>query len=168
MPLRRKLAAFALATAGLAAGLTISAPALGDEAPPVAVAARLADDGETAKLVFDLSGPVTANARALVDPDRIVVDMAEVSFQIDPSVGRPRDRAQAIVKGFRFGLFGPGKSRVVIDLAEPACVAKVETAPIAKGAAPARLGIELKRCEPAAFTAAAASAAIMVRATGMP
>jgi N-acetylmuramoyl-L-alanine amidase len=156
MPLRLKLAAFALATAGLAAGLATSAPALGDEAPPVAVAARLADDGETAKLVFDLSGPVTANARALVDPDRIVVDMPEVSFQIDPSVGRPRDRAQAIVKGFRFGLFGPGRSRVVIDLAEPACVAKVETAPIAKGAAPARLGIELKRCEPAAFAAAAA------------
>ena len=162
MPLRRKLVAFALATAGLAAGLTISAPAFGDEAPPVAVAGRLADDGETAKLVFDLSGPVAANARALVDPDRIVVDMAEVSFQIDPSVGRPRDRAQAIVKGFRFGLFGPGKSRVVIDLAEPACVAKVETAPIAKDAAPARLGIELKRCERGAFAAAAARDALAV------
>ena len=157
MPLRHKLAAFALATAGFAAGITTAAPALGDEAPPVAVAARLADDGETAKLVFDLSGPVAANARALVDPDRIVVDMAEVSFQIDPSIGRPRDRGQAVVKGFRFGLFGPGRSRVVIDLAEPACVAKVETAPIAKGAAAARLAIELKRCEPAAFAAAAAS-----------
>jgi N-acetylmuramoyl-L-alanine amidase len=155
MPLRHKLAALALATAGLAAGLPTSAPTLGDEAPPVAVAARLADDGETAKLVFDLSGPVAANARALVDPDRIVVDMAEVSFQIDLSVGRPRDRGQAIVKGFRFGLFGPGRSRVVIDLAEPACVAKVETAPIAKGSAPSRLAIELKRCEPAAFAAAA-------------
>ncbi len=156
MPVRQKLAAFALATAGLAAGLTAAAPALGDEAAPVAVAARLADDGETAKLVFDLSGPVAANARALVDPDRIVVDMAEVSFQIDPAVGRPRDRVQSIVKGFRFGLFGPGRSRVVIDLAEPGCVAKVETAPIAKGAAPARLAIEIKRCERAAFAAAAA------------
>jgi N-acetylmuramoyl-L-alanine amidase len=156
------LAALALATAGFAAGLAASAPALGDEAPPVAVAARLADDGETAKLVFDLSGPVAANARALVDPDRIVVDMAEVSFQIDPSAGRPHDRAQTIVKGFRFGLFGPGKSRVVIDLAEPACVAKVETAPIAKGAAPSRLGIELKRCERAAFAAAAARDALTV------
>jgi N-acetylmuramoyl-L-alanine amidase len=156
MPVRQKLAAFALATAGLAAGLTAAAPALGEDAAPVAVAARLADDGETAKLVFDLSGPVAANARALVDPDRIVVDMAEVSFQIDPAVGRPRDRAQAIVKGFRFGLFGAGKSRVVIDLAEPGCLAKVDTAPIVKGAAPSRLAIEIKRCERAAFAAAAA------------
>jgi N-acetylmuramoyl-L-alanine amidase len=162
MSLRHKLAAFALATAGLAAGLTTSAPAVGDEAAPVAVAARLADDGETAKLVFDLSSPLDANARALADPDRIVVDMAEVSFQIDPSVGRPRDRAQTIVKGFRFGLFGPGRSRVVIDLAEPACVAKVETAPIAKGAAPSRLEIELKRCAPSAFAAAAARDALTV------
>ena len=55
MPVGQKLAAFVLATAGLAAGLTASAPALGDEAPPVAVAARLANDGEAAKLVFDLS-----------------------------------------------------------------------------------------------------------------
>jgi N-acetylmuramoyl-L-alanine amidase len=155
MPLRHKLATFSLATAGFAAGLTACAPTFGDEAPPVAVAARLADDGDTAKLVFDLSGPVAANARALVDPDRIVVDMAEVSFQIDPSVGRPRDRAQAVVKGFRFGLFGPGRSRVVIDLAEPACVGKVETTPIARGSAPSRLAIELVRCEPAAFAAAA-------------
>jgi len=162
MPVGQKLAAFALATAGLAAGLTAAAPALGDETPAVAVAARIADDGETAKLIFDLSGPVTAKARAVVEPDRIVVDMAEVSFQIDPSVGRPRDRAQTIVKGFRFGLFGPGKSRVVIDLAEPACVAKVETSPIAKGAAPSRLAIEIKRCDRAAFVAAAARDALTV------
>ena len=68
-------------------------------------------------------------------------------------------RSDPIVKAFRFGLFGPGKSRVVIDLARPACVAKVETAPIAKGSAPSRLVIELKRCEASAFAAAARSAA---------
>ena len=84
----------------------------------------------------------------MADPDRIVVDLAEVNFQLDPAVGRsaPR-RSDSIVKAFRFGLFGPGKSRVVIDLARPACVAKVETAPIARGSAPSRLVIELKRCE---------------------
>jgi N-acetylmuramoyl-L-alanine amidase len=51
---------------------------------------------------------------------------------------------------------------VVIDLAEPACVAKVEATPIAKGAAPSRLAIELKRCERAAFAAAAARDALTV------
>jgi N-acetylmuramoyl-L-alanine amidase len=129
-------------------------------APPVAVAARLLEDGETAKLSFDLSGPVEASAHAMADPNRVVVDLGEVNFQLDPALGRaaPR-RSDAIVKAFRFGLFGAGKSRVVIDLARPGCVAKVETTPIAKGSAPSRLVIELKRCEASAFASAARQAA---------
>ena len=136
-------------------------------APPVAVAARLVEDGETAKLSFDLSGPVEASAHAMADPNRIVVDLGEVNFQLDPATGRaaPR-RADAIVKAFRFGLFGPGKSRVVIDLARPACVAKAEAAPIAKGSAPSRLVIELKRCEASAFASAARQDAAGAARTG--
>ena len=85
--------------------------------PPVAVAAHLTDDGDSARLSFDLSGPVEALARPIADPDRIIVDFPEVNFQIDPSVGRVAPpRAGALVKAFRFGLFGPGKSRVVIEL----------------------------------------------------
>jgi len=154
----RRAALAVLAWATFAVGAAAAAEETG--APPIAVAARLADDGDAAKLVFDLSAPVAANARALVDPDRIVIDMPEVSFQIDPSIGRPRDHGPAIVKGFRFGLFGPGKSRVVIDLARPACVANVATTPIAKDAAPSRLAVELKRCESAAFAQAAARDAL--------
>ena len=139
-----------------------AAPAVAEDgaAPPVAVAARLADDGAAAKLSFDLSGPVEASAHAMTDPDRIVVDLAEVNFQLDPAVGRPTPgRGDAIVKAFRFGLFGPGKSRVVVDLARPACVERVETTPIAKGSPAARLVIALERCEPAAFAAAARASA---------
>ena len=158
MALRHGVAGILLTIAALAAAATVCAPADAEESPPVAVAARLADDGQTAKLVFDLSAPVAANARALVDPDRIVVDMAEVSFQLDPSVGRPK--GQGLVKSFRFGLFGPGKSRVVLDLAEPGCIANVETAPIAKGEAASRLSLELKRCEASAFAQSAAHDAL--------
>ena len=63
--------------------------------PPVAVAARLFDEGDSARLTFDLSGPVEALARPITDPDQIIVDFPEVNFQIDPSVGRiaaPRSR----------------------------------------------------------------------------
>jgi N-acetylmuramoyl-L-alanine amidase len=153
---RRRLALAILAPA-LLSGAALAA---GDAAPPVAVAARLAEDGETAKLSFDLSGPVEASAHAMADPDRIVVDLGQVNFQLDPAVGRAAPkRSDGIVKAFRFGLFGPGKSRVVIDLAEPACVASVATTPIAKDSAPSRLSIELKRCERGAFAAAARQAA---------
>ncbi len=127
--------------------------------PPVAVAAHLFDDGADARLTFDLSGPVEARARAITDPNRIIVDFPEVNFQISPSVGRvAAARAGALVKAFRFGLFGPGKSRVVIELAQPACPAKVTTKAIAKGAAPSRLTVELRHCDAEAFVAAARAA----------
>ena len=151
---------FALAVIALTL-LSGAALAAEDAAPPpVAVAARLSEDGQTAKLSFDLSGPVEASAHAMADPDRIVVDLSEVNFQLDPAVGRAAPkRPDPIVKAFRFGLFGPGKSRVVIDLAQPACVAKAATALIATGSAASRLSIELKRCEASAFAAAARQAA---------
>ena len=127
--------------------------------PPVAVAARLFDEGDSARLTFDLSGPVEALARPITDPDRIIVDFPEVNFQIDPSVGRiAAPRTGALVKAFRFGLFGPGKSRVVIELGRPACPIKVTTKPIAKGSAPSRLTVELKRCDAEVFVASARAA----------
>jgi len=121
--------------------------------PPVAVDARLADEGGTAKLTFDLSAPVEARAFSMADPDRIVIDVPEVNFQVDPAAGRaPQGHALGqIVKSFRFGSLGPGKSRIVIDLAGPARVTRVATQAIVNGAQAARLQIELSRCEPAVF-----------------
>jgi N-acetylmuramoyl-L-alanine amidase len=122
-------------------------------ARPVAVAARLVEADDAAKLTFDLSAPVEGRAFAMADPNRIVIDVPEVNFQIDPAVGRgAQGRALGqIVKSFRFGLLAPGKSRIVIDLAGPARVERVSTIAIARGAEAARLRIDLKRCEPAVF-----------------
>ena len=158
---RRLFCAVALVVACLplepslgASSTTIPNPAT----PPVAVDARLVDaGGGAAKLTFDLSAPVEARAFSMVDPDRIIIDVPEVNFQVDPAVGRaPQGRALGqIVKSFRFGLLGQGKSRIVIDLAAPARVTRIATHAIASGAEPARLQIELARCEAAAFQQAA-------------
>ena len=127
MPLRQKLAALALATAGLAASLPASAPALGDEAPPVAVAARLADDDGGARLIFDLSAPVDAR-RA---PSSIPTASSSTSPR---SIFRSIRRSGAPGRGGRSArssnpsvsaCSGPGKSRIVIDLNGPARVASV-------------------------------------------
>jgi N-acetylmuramoyl-L-alanine amidase len=120
---------------------------------PVAVAARLVDADGFEKLTFDLSAPVEGRAFALADPDRIVVDMPEVNFQIDPDVGRSASDKPlgAIVKSFRFGRFAAGKSRIVINLNGPARVERIATLPIVTGGQAARLQIDLKRCEPAVF-----------------
>ena len=132
-----------------------------DPAAPVAVGVRLSQDENTAKLVFDLSRSVEASASALGSPDRIVVDMPEVNFQLDPSVGRiGAPPSGSLVKGFRFGLLAPGKSRIILDLARAACPAEVSARPIVEGEPAARLTIELKPCEPAAFAALVRSSAV--------
>jgi N-acetylmuramoyl-L-alanine amidase len=130
---------------------------------PVAVAARLSQDQGAAKLVFDLSRTVDASASAIASPDRIVIDMPEVSFRLDPSVGRAGAlRDDSLVKDFRFGLLAAGKSRIVIDLARTACPADVSTKPIVDGAPAARLTIELRPCDPSAFAALVRSPAISI------
>jgi N-acetylmuramoyl-L-alanine amidase len=102
--------------------------------------------------VFDLSRAIDASASALASPDRIVVDMPEVNFQLDPSAARVYTLPNvSLVKGFRFGLLAPGKSRIVIDLAHSACPAEVSARPIVEGEPAARLTIALKACDPSAF-----------------
>jgi N-acetylmuramoyl-L-alanine amidase len=125
-----------------------------DSSLPVVVGVRASQDLSAAKLVFDLSRTVDASSFALTSPNRIVVDLPEVNFQLDPSVGRVGVAGDApLVKGFRFGLLAPGKSRIVIDLAREACPAEVSTKPIVEGAPAARLTIELKPCDSLAFAA---------------
>ena len=90
--------------------------------------------------------------------------MPEVSFRLDPAVGRVGGlRDDPLVKDFRFGLFAAGKSRIVIDLARAACPAGVSSRPIVDGAPAARLTIELKPCDPAAFAALVRSPAAASR-----
>jgi N-acetylmuramoyl-L-alanine amidase len=149
MPRSRGLAA---ACAG-AFILTSSATSFAGDVAPVAVGARLAQDQNGARLVFDLSRPVEARVYALSWPDRIIVDLPEVNFQLDPSVGRALAGGPALVKAFRFGQLAPGKSRIVIDLQRPACPTQVESRPIVDGTPASRLKIELRPCEDADFAA---------------
>jgi N-acetylmuramoyl-L-alanine amidase len=132
----------------------------GEASAPIAVAARLSQDNGEAKLVFDLSRLIGASASALASPDRIVIDLPEVNFQVDPSIGRlgalPNN---SLVKGFRFGQLAPGKSRIVVDLARSACPVQISTKPIVEGEPAARLTIELQACDPSAFADLARSSA---------
>jgi N-acetylmuramoyl-L-alanine amidase len=142
-------------------GACLECALAGEPAAPVAVGVRLSQDDNAAKLVFDLSRRVDANASALASPERIVIDMPEVNFQLDPSIGRIGVLPNvSLVKGFRFGLLAPGKSRIVIDLARAACPAEVSARSIVEGEPAARLTIELKPCDPSAFAALVRSPAV--------
>lgn len=116
--------------------------------------------GDRAKLSFDVTQSLAATSFVLAGPDRVVVDMPETNFRIDPQVGEklgrePRAGLNGLIASYRFGLFAPGKSRVVIDLAGPA---RVIRAGMDAGATKPRFVIELARTDDAAFRVAAAAA----------
>ena len=138
------------------AGAAVSAPraSAAEATPPVAVAARLTQDANAAQLVFDLSRPVEARVYALSNPNRIVVDLPAVNFQLDPVIGRPREHAP-LIRAFRCGTLEAGKARIVIDLAHPACPDRVTLKPIAEGESASQLEIDVKACDDQAFSALA-------------
>lgn len=73
-------------------------------------------------LELGLSQPVPWRVRVLDDPARLVVDFREVDW-----TGLDRmPQAAGAVKGLRAGVFRPGWSRLVLDLAEPMLVSSAE------------------------------------------
>jgi N-acetylmuramoyl-L-alanine amidase len=141
------------------------------DAAAIAIDARLVEKGQSVQLQFDLSRAVGAKAYPLADPDRIVVDLPEVSFQI--AAGGREAVAKGLVKAFRYGHFAPGRSRVVIDLARPARIVSAAATALSQDGStggPARLAIELAPDTREAFRAAAKKAeeAQEARATEAP
>jgi N-acetylmuramoyl-L-alanine amidase len=144
----------------------------------IATDARLEDSAERAKLTFELSGPVKAAAFALADPDRIVIDLPEIEFRIDPEIGaanrsfrrghgaaaRAPSRFSGLIASYRFGFFSAGRSRVVIDLAGPARVLRAESEKSPDGTK-TWLVIELAKTDPAQFRHAAQEIAEAARAS---
>jgi N-acetylmuramoyl-L-alanine amidase len=141
--------------------------AVAQQGQVVARSVDLQTAGELTRLVFELSGPVSPKGHVLAQPDRVVVDLPEITFKIDPATGRgpaapkpdPRRRqmqaAQPLlgaVASYRFGLVAPGKSRIVIDLTHPARIARLVSEPLPGGQG-ARLVIELGRTDQASFLA---------------
>lgn len=137
----------------LALAGTLRAQDLGHP-PAVAIAADLSSQGGQTKLTLTLSKLVDACAFVMERPDRAVIDLPEVNFQLDSETGRHRD---GVVQSFRYGLFAPGRSRIVIDLANPATVGRIDTTTRPHDGA-VLMTIPLQRVDRETFRKAAASA----------
>ena len=99
----------------LAAAMSTAAPA-----PQIVVGEmRVAKHEDHTRVVFDVSDKIDFSVFTLADPYRLVVDFPEVAWRID---GAP-PAGIGLIKGFRYGLYGPGHSRMVIDLNGPALLA---------------------------------------------
>lgn len=96
-----------------------------------------------------LSRPIAVETLIQTSPDRVIVDLPSVNFQIAPN----KVRRAGLVASYRFGLFTPDRARIVIDLAQPALVARAEARPVRGGFG--ELVIELKRAPRDDFEAAA-------------
>lgn len=81
---------------------------------------KLGQHQDHTRVVLRISGQVDFQAFTLADPYRIVIDFPEVGWRIDPKAG---PSTLGIVKGYRYGLYKPGSSRMVIDLSGPASLA---------------------------------------------
>ncbi len=75
------------------------------------------------RFVIALERRVDYQVQSLPNPNRVIVDLPTVKLQLPPSL---KDQPVGIVSGFRAGLGGPGKLRVVIDVTEPVVVEKSE------------------------------------------
>ncbi|MFK8251648.1 N-acetylmuramoyl-L-alanine amidase [Ancylobacter terrae] len=142
------LAAFALA--GLLVLPVGAVPARAVEAaqtPAVATDARLVGDEERTRLVIDLSRPVDLGAFTLADPYRVIVDIPNVIFTLKKSSG---EEGRGLVSAYRFGLFAPGKGRVVIDARAPVLIDKAFVLDPIDGQ-PARLVVDLVKTDRETF-----------------
>lgn len=116
---------------------------------PVATDARIEQVGEVVRLTLALSRPVEISASVMAAPDRAVIDLPSVNFQVQPNTAR---KSAGFVSAFRFGMFTADRSRIILDLAQPAVVAKAEVRKVRGGFG--ELVVELKRASRAEFQAA--------------
>jgi N-acetylmuramoyl-L-alanine amidase len=130
----------------------------------VAIAADLQVDGGKTRLVVTLSRAVQATSFVLEKPDRAIIDLPELSFQVPADKGR---RKAGLVSSFRYGLIAPGRSRIVLDLSGPAVPTRTELVTNSPDGVP-RLIVELSRADRDSFhrKVAAGETADTVRSTG--
>ena len=119
--LRVFVAVASLGAMALVAAGPPGAPAQAEPRGVVAKDARLAGDRERTRFIADLSKKVDVHVYALGNPYRVIVDAADVSFQLPRGIGT---KQRGLVTAFRYGLFAPGKSRIVLDVGGPFLIDK--------------------------------------------
>lgn len=162
MPALRLFACAVLLLSSLPLATANSPGRFGNELP-VATDAKLEAQGDIVRLTMALSRPVGASASVMAGPDRVIVDLPSINFQIEPKQGR---KSAGFVSGFRYGLFMADRARIILDLAQPAMVANVSVQPVRGGFG--ELVVELKRTSRDEFAALAREAAAKTQLPSIP
>jgi N-acetylmuramoyl-L-alanine amidase len=119
-----------------------------------AIAAQITGDARRTHFSLELSRPVPYNIFKMAKPYRVVIDMPVVDFRLLATAGQ---KGGGLIHAYHYGLFAPGKSRVVIHATS---AVRVENRVMTgrAGGKPARLSFDLVRTDPRSFVADAAPA----------
>lgn len=151
---RRSLFARAvLAAVALFAGVVLVDVCQVKAAPQSVAAAtdaRIAGDESRTRFILDVDAPVTFSISKLADPYRLIIDLPAMDFRLPPRAG---DEGRGLIKAWRYGSFAAGKSRIVLDLREPADLDKSFVLPAVEDQ-PARLVLDLVKSDREKFLAA--------------
>ncbi len=112
----------------LGAGPTIGSKPTGTL--PMVMSARIGEHADRTRLVIELSDPVNLRTFTLANPERVVIDMPQVTWRLGAP---PRPSGNGAIKSYRYGLFRAGNSRMVIDLNRPMSVTDALVIPPASG-----------------------------------
>lgn len=114
-----------------------------------ATAVRLFNDGKATTFELTISKGLTAQVYTLADPYRVVLDLPDLTFSLDPATSQ---KGRGIISAFRYGLFAEHKARVVLDTAGPV---RIDSARMTRipGSKALKLAIVLVPMDAAAFGA---------------
>ena len=137
----------------LSAGMLALTVLLGPTSPVlardvVATSLRLSGDAKRTQFVAELSDSVKFQVFALANPYRVIVDLPKLSFQVPAGTGQ---EVRGLVSAFRYGLFAPGKARIVLDAKGPVRIDVAKLVP-ANGGQARRLVLELVQTDQASFS----------------
>jgi N-acetylmuramoyl-L-alanine amidase len=76
---------------------------------------RFGGDQQSTRFVIEMNGNSAFRTFTLANPNRIVIDLDEVKWNIGPGGAT----GKGLVNNYRYGLYMPGTSRVVLDLKQP-------------------------------------------------
>jgi N-acetylmuramoyl-L-alanine amidase len=110
---------------------------------------RIGVHPDKTRLVVEIDGKVPYKVFTLPNPYRVVIDLPEVGWKLASSSGNP---GKGVISSFRFGLFQPGNSRLVVDIERPVKLVNHVMLP-ATSKYPHRLVFDLKPVSAAAFEA---------------
>lgn len=95
-------------------------------AKPAVTDIRIGEHTAMTRFVLDLTADVKPRVFMLADPYRIVIDLPHVDWRVD---GADNAEGRGLIARYRFGLFQPGNSRVVLDLTGPVAIHKIFVLP---------------------------------------